>query len=1177
MITKIIKRDGRIVDFDKDKIVNAIFKAAQSVGGENKEIAENMANLVVLNLEKENTNKIPTVENIQDVVEKVLMENGYHSTAKSYILYRDLHNKTRNIKNLIDSNELIKNYLGKNSWEIKENSNQSYSLPGLNYSVATAITSNYWLNSIYDKEIRDAHLEGYLHIHNLGVLGVYCLGWNLEDLLIKGFGGVSYKNESKPPKHLRSALGQITNFFFTLQGEAAGAQAFSNFDTLLCGYIKKDNLCYEEVKQALQEFIFSINVPTRSGFQAPFTNITLDLKIPNKYREKNVIIGDGIADFKYKDCEKEIIMFDKALAEVLYEGDAKSKPFSVDGDCLCPINVAGELKLVKIGNYIDGLMNENAPSFIKENNCQVLDIKKLNVKCVGLKKGKIRWQRVNFVVRHSMDSLLKILLVGGYSIKTTPSHSVLVLKDGKIKNFEASKLKMGDYLITPKTIPIEKNRISALSLASEFVKRGKADGIYVSNVFKGKTPYRENRIKQCNNYPYQASIFPLKNIKNELNNLYLNSAKLSLASSNIKIPNHIPITKELVEFLGWYCAEGSAEKNSKYGGISLGLNLKKEKKQAIKISQLIQIIFGKIPVYLREVKERNLIEVRVHSKLVKKIITEIFEIQKGDKRKVPQIIFGLSPKMKKAFLFAYFKGDAWITDNIIATSCSRELIYGISTLLKQMGVFHTLTEYKREGRPYWRVNIYGNKELKNKDSYTISKIPLKESGLGEVVEKILEKEPYFYDSLKRKYRNSKNRIFKKFRISHQSSASLSNTKKIIKFAEKLRIEIPPLLKEIEENNVSFLKIKKIEEVPSSNGMVYDFSTESDNFVADQLLVHNTFPIPTINLTKDFNWGDDNLKEWWMLTAKYGTPYFANYIHSNLNPDDATSMCCRLRILHKGLPVKRGGLFASNPLTGSCGVVSIDLPLIAYESKGDKKLFFEKLDKYLGIAKESLEMKREIIEKMCENGLYPFIKVYLDGIHQINKKYFDNHYSTIGLIGMNEACLNFMGEDITTENGKKFGLEVLDFINDRIKKYSEETGHLFNSEATPAESAGVRFAKIIKKKYPDAITQGNNGTPYLTNSTHPPVYWTDDLFAYLKHQEEFQNRYTGGTVVHIYLGERIDDWKSCRGFVKKISNNFTLPYFSITPQFSICPKHGYQNGIIKYCSKCDEEKIIQGGG
>lgn len=649
------KRNGRVVDLDPAKISGAIFKAAQAVGGQDKEQAEEICKTAISFLEIiYKDGNIPTVENVQDLVEKILIEKGHAKVAKAYILYREQHRKLRHGKDLFDEGlELIENYLDRSDWRVNENSNMSYSLQGLNNHLASALTAKYWLERIYPPEMRDLHQRCDFHIHDLGLLSAYCVGWDLKDLLATGFGGVKGKIESKPPKHFRSALGQIVNFFYTLQGESAGAQAFANFDTYLAPYIRYDNLSYKDVKQNLQEFFFNMNVPTRVGFQTPFTNVTLDLNVPSNIANEPVVFGGEFTEDVYGDFQKEMDMFNSAFSECLLEGDAL------------------------------------------------------------------------------------------------------------------------------------------------------------------------------------------------------------------------------------------------------------------------------------------------------------------------------------------------------------------------------------------------------------------------------------------------NRIF-------------------------------------------------------------------------------TFPIPTYNISKDFDWENKNLDKLWKMTAKYGIPYFANFVNSDMDPEDARSMCCRLRLDNRELRRRGGGLFGANPLTGSIGVVTINLPRLGYLSQTQEE-FFEKLTVHMETARESLEIKRKVLENFTEQNLYPYTKHYLRDIYKRNGSYWLNHFSTIGIVGMNEACLNLLGEekDIASPEGKEFALKVLDYMRETIMGYQEETGNLYNLEATPAEGVTYRFARHDKAEFPDIITAGNK-EPYYTNSVHLPVTHTEDIFELLDHQDDLQVKFTGGTVVHAFLGENIDDPNMAKLLVKKIAENYHLPYFSLTPTFSICPVHGYIPGAHKHC-------------
>lgn len=571
-----------------------------------------------------------------------VVKNGGNVVALDAVKSAYMSNPTMNEK---DANvALVDNYLKQLDWKVNENSNMAYSIQGLNNYIASEISKNYWLNKIYPSQIKNAHLCGDIHIHDLNIISVYCVGWDLKDLLTEGFTGVRGKIESAPAKHFRTALGQIVNFMYTMQGEAAGAQAFSNFDTLLAPFISYDNLDYKQVKQAIQEFVFNMNVPTRVGFQTPFTNITMDLTVPSYYAEQPVIIGGELQERTYKEFQKEMDMLNKAFFEVMMEGDNSGRVF-------------------------------------------------------------------------------------------------------------------------------------------------------------------------------------------------------------------------------------------------------------------------------------------------------------------------------------------------------------------------------------------------------------------------------------------------------------------------------------------------------------------------------TFPIPTYNITKEFDWDNKNIEGLWEMSAKYGIPYFSNFINSDMSPEDARSMCCRLRIDNRELEYRGGGLFGSNPLTGSVGVVTINLPKIAANAKS-KGEFLAQLAEKMEIAKESLEIKRKLLEELTDKDLYPYTKFYLRDIKSRFKVYWKNHFSTIGLIGMNEACINLLQDNIGSFRGKQFALEVMDFMRAKIVEFQKETGNNYNLEATPGEGTSYRLAKLDKERY-----------PYYTNSTQLPVNYTDDIFEVLDHQDDLQTKYTGGTVVHIYAGERIQSTETMKNLVKKICSNYHLPYFTFSPTFSTCPNHGYIAGEHFKCPQC----------
>ncbi len=652
----VIKRDGKIVDFNIQKISHAIRLAFEACQREfNQDTIDFLALKVTSDFEPKIRDGKISVEDIQDSVETVLIRADYDDVAKAYILYRRNREKLRNIGTaMLNYKEIVDNYLHINDWRVKENSTVTYSVGGLILSNSGAITANYWLSEIYDKEIADAHRHADMHIHDLSMLTGYCAGWSLKQLIQEGLGGIPGKITSSPASHLSTLCNQMVNFLGIMQNEWAGAQAFSSFDTYLAPFVKVDNLTYKEVKQCIQSFVYGVNTPSRWGTQAPFSNITLDWTVPADLAELNCIVGGKEVDFKYKDCKKEMDMVNKAFIEIMIEGDANGRGFQ-------------------------------------------------------------------------------------------------------------------------------------------------------------------------------------------------------------------------------------------------------------------------------------------------------------------------------------------------------------------------------------------------------------------------------------------------------------------------------------------------------------------------------YPIPTYSITRDFDWSDtENNRLLFEMTAKYGTPYFSNYINSDMEPSDVRSMCCRLRLDLRELRKKSGGYFGSGESTGSVGVVTINMPRIAYLA-ADEKDFYARLDHLMDVAARSLKVKRTVITKLLDNGLYPYTKKYLGT--------FANHFSTIGLVGMNEACLNakWLREDLTQAEAQQFTKDVLNHMRERLSDYQEEYGDLYNLEATPAESTSYRLAKHDVAQFPDIITAAKSpdDTPYYTNSSHLPVGYTDDIFSALDIQDELQTLYTSGTVFHAFLGEKLPDWQAAANLVRKIAENYKLPYYTISPTYSVCKNHGYLAGEVTVCPDCGE--------
>lgn len=993
-IKKIRKRDGRIVDFDPNKITQAIWKAAQAVGGKDYERAKELSRQVVEILEKiqeENPEKIITVEEIQDVVEKVLVENGHYKTAKAYILYRKQHEEIRRVKDLFSNVEVVDNYLNQTDWRVRENSNMTYSLQGLNFHISSIITSQYWLNKIYPFEIREAHVNGDFHIHDLGILGAYCVGWDLRDLLMVGFKGVRGKIACKPAKHLRSALGQVINFFFTLQGEAAGAQALSNFDTYLAPFIRYDNLDYKQVKQALQEFVFNMNVPTRVGFQTPFTNITLDLEVPNFMKNEPVIIGGKPQKETYSDFQDEMDMFNKALAEVLSEGDAVgrvftfpiptyniTKDFDWDNDRHDPIwQMTAKYGIPYFANFINSDMK---PEDVR-SMCPLGGNEKVLIKSTrgrGLEFSSIR----NIYEGNSSHNEYEIYSDGKF-VKG---------KFNKFENQDMIKVTLANnHEVVMSTKHLNFVMRSPDSEVEELTGEELREGMYL--------PYSLNA--------YQGN------------------------GGNF----------DLGYFVGAFAGDGSLDRD-----IAVVFSLNKNEKLTVakKLEEIAIKYFG---ANVTKSENGNLLVLRINSRAAAGLCKDFVE-GSGKEKCYRARLFGMSLEFRKGVIKGHMDTNGGNRNRIYTSS--KKMVETLNMLAATLGTTTSIYVDEREGRfgkePNYAVLIY---QL-NRDNY------------GDW-------------------------WFKK--------------------GDKL-----------------WVKIKSIEKLGKANAYCFE--------------VENGEPMFTIGTTG-------------ILTHN-----------------------CHLRLDKRELKKRGGGLFGANPLTGSIGVVTINMPRLGFLSQ-DEEEFFERLDKLMTLAKNSLEIKRKVLERLTENGLYPYAKFYLRNIKKAFGEYWKNHFSTIGLVGMNEACLNLLGCTIGDPEGQKFALKVLDFMRERLEDFQQETGNIYNLEATPAEGTSYRLARIDKRMHPaiivaneDAVRKG--AEPYYTNSTHLPVYFTDDLFEALRLQDPLQVKYTGGTVFHIFIGESMPSPEAVKSLIKKICYNFQLPYFTITPTFSICPIHGYMFGKHEFCPKCKEE-------
>ncbi len=833
---------------------------------------------------------------------------------------------------------------------------------------------------IADDTIFDITTDSSTFLAN-GLLVHNCMGWDLYDLLNKGFGGVSEKLESKPPKHFGAALGQIVNFLYTLQGECAGAVALSNFDTLLAPFIRYDNLNYTQVKQAMQRFLHNMAVPTRVGFQC-------------LSEDTEILTAEGWKG--HEEIKKENII----------------KTFNLE---------SGEIEDKKV-----------LKMFSRDY------------------KGKM----------YRLKNRIQDQLI-------SPEHRVV-----------RKKFNTENYTLEP-----------------------------IEETTKLKSPF----------------IIPI-------------AGKNSNPDTDI--------SDEQIKLMAWIISEGSIEKPGKnYRSchrVSIYQSRIKNKENYEEIINLFQH-FG---FEYTDRPQLGLGEEVRHLRLNAESSKEIHQWfgSKENVHFIPDCLLDLSQRQSRLFLETYLKADG--SEDCKIATIRPALIDDLQRIVVNAG--YGFTVLKRKPLGVGKKYLYILRIIRHKETY-ISKVekvdyegtiwcPTTENGT-------------LIARRKGKVFVTGNCPFTNVTLDLKPSAVFADQPVIIggKPQEETYGEF--------ESEMQLL-IKAFYEVilqGDKSGRPFHF------------------PIPTINITKDFPWGSESADLIFKASAKYGTNYFANYINSEMKPSDVRSMCCRLRLDLKDLHNRGGGgLFGAGSLTGSIGVVTINLPRIAYLSK-TKKEFLERLEKLMDLAKESLEIKRKSLEDYIEKGLYPYSRFYLSKVKKMRGGYYANHFSTIGLVGMNETCLNFLGKDIATKKGQKLSLSIMDFMRDKLKEYQEGTGHIYNLEATPAESTAYRLAIADKAKYPDIITAGTEDNPYYTNSTQLPVNYTTDAFEALDLQDELQCKYTGGTVEHLFLGERIKEVKSAKKLVKTVFEKYHLPYITLTPTFSICPVHGYLSGEHFTCPKCAIEQ------
>ena len=1036
------KRDGRLEPFNQERITNAIWKAAKAVGGKDRELAKKLSDQVIAELKKRfGEEGVPTVEEIQDLVEKILIENGHARTAKAYILYRKQHQDMRELAALLSSADMVDQYLEIEDWRVRENSNMSYSLQGLNNYLSSTVIAKYWITRIYPPNIAEAHFSGDIHIHDLGVLGPYCVGWDIKDLLLSGFGGVPGKIESKPAKHFRTALGQIVNFFYTLQGEAAGAQAFS-FDPQTPIIIRRN----KKLELVTLEMLFEDyrHLAVRTGLSEAIIN------------------NDGLYRcFNLHDFDKRKYLVSRLPTEdILFQKDT---------------------------------LEVLTPEGFKE---------------------------VRAISRHKItsrnDKLLLVETEDGNILRVTRSHPI-ILANGKVK---------------------------------------RADEIEEDEVILSK-------------------------------------------NINTRFSQEISLNPDFAWLIGFLIAEGCWGHQTR----SVVVSVQKDSKVRKKLKEVLERL--KIPF-----SDKYQYNVIFGTTSIGRFIRNHLKLQEHAHRKnFPEFILQLDEESIGNMLSGIIDGDGYVdrerTVRVVTTSYT--LAMELKTILDILGINST---------------VRGNcpKKSNHKDYYVVRfRVPPSKLSLFSSSIKLKDIKPKIkvspnFTSKVIKLQEAKSNSEYVYDITVEGQTFMIN--KIVAHNSNFDTYLAPFIrydglsqKEVEQalqefffnmnvptrvgfqtpfTNVTLdLTIPEFmkEEPVIIGGEVVDYTygdmekeMEIFNRAYAEIMSQGdakgrvfTFPIPTYNITKDFNWDSPTVQKIFEVTAKYGVPYFSNFINTDMKPEDVRSMCCRLRIDNRELRKRGGGFFGANPLTGSIGVVTLNLPRIGYLAK-DEDEFFERLETLMEIAKDSLEIKRKALENFTENGLYPYSKRYLRGVKENFGKYWKNHFSTIGLVGMNEAILNLLGYNIATQEGLEFAVKVLTFMREKLADFQEETKNIYNLEATPAEGTSYRLARIDKRKYPDIIVANEKylakgAEPFYTNSSQLPVDHECDLFEALEHQEKLQTLYTGGTVFHIYLGEKLYSWKAAAELVKKVMWNSRLPYITLTPTFSICATHGYITGEHKQCPMC----------
>lgn len=1308
------KRDGRVVAFDESKIAEAIFKAVRAVGGSDYETAKRLAKEVHAILDQKFKHRYPNVEEIQDLVEKVLIENGHAKTAKAYILYRQSHAEIREIRKLFDSIEVIEDYISQNDWRVKENSNMNYSLQGLNNYISSRIIASYWLSRVYPQNIKLAHENGDIHLHDLCTLGPYCVGWDLRDLLLVGFKGVSGKIECSPPKHFRTALGQTVNFFYTLQGESAGAQAFSNFDTYLAPFIAFDKLTYEQVKQSVQEFLFNMNVPTRVGFQCMSEDT--EILTPEGWAGYDDLKpGDTIRTFNIKrgkiENQKVQRLFKRHYKGIMYnlknriqdqlispEHRVVRKKFNTDRYALEPIEDVLKLK----SPFIIPIAGENTEKEAKISDEQLKLMtwiisegtieRPTKYRCCyrvsiyqSREKNRKHYQEIirllkhfklNFSISESASLGSKVARIrlnaessrkihGWFGTKENVHFFPAILKDLsqrqsklllevylKADGFEGCKISTTDPEILDSLQQIAVNAGYGSTVLTRKPTIGKKE-IFVLRLIKHKESYiakvkkvnydgiiwcpntkNETVIARRNGKVFITGNTPFTNITMDLkvpdfmkNEQVLIGGKLqketygefqkemdmfNKAFAEVMLEGDakgrvftFPIpTYNITKDFDWANPDYDAiwEMTAKYGtpyfSNFINADIKPddvrsmcpiggEEKVLIKSSRGRGLEYSSIRYIFEGSSKKETYEIFSDGKFVKGRFNKFLN------QKMIKVVLSNGHELKMSEQHLNF---------VMKNAKSKCRVLKGSELKEGMYLPYSLKAYDGEGGDYnlgYFVGAYAGDGSFDRETTVV--FSLENIRKKDVVKRLISIAKKYFGAQFSTKEHGKTKLFS---LKIHSKAAVGLCKDFVE-GKKLNKQYTARLfcasREFREGVVKG-------HYDTDGGNRNRIYTSSKSMVETLNMLAATLGTTT-SVYKDQRKGRLGVEPnyavlfYQLNRKKYGDVWFKHTnrlwvkIKSIESIKNTAAYCfevendapmftvgttgilthnCRLRIDNRELKHRGGGLFGSNPLTGSIGVATINMARIGYLAK-DEEEFFKILEQNMEFCKESLIIKRKMLEVFTQKGLYPYSEFYLRDIKKAYGEWWKNHFSTIGINGLNEALVNFMKKGIGTEEGRKFAVKVLTFMRDKLADYQEETKQIFNLEATPGEGCTYRFAKKDKEVYPDiivaneeALRSGKAKHPYYTNSSQLPVNYTDDIFEALMLQDEIQGLYTGGTVLHGFVGERMPSKEATKALVKKIANKFSLPYFTICPTFSVCPIHGYIKGEHEFCPVCDEE-------